>query len=743
MKPFFQYLIASHKLYLPKLFWLRRSVRSLVESAVAAGYPINLSSCPLLSANADLPFYALTPNNGGTLYKAMVGNAVINIHSQSGLPMNLYQMTSSSCETPGRPVFKTPGLVIPQPDTVTAMIYPYSTVNLLSAGPACPNQPDSLTQVDSTSDHLLVENSLFVDSSERNAVAILRFNRPERQVPFGAKLLSAQLILQADQRGHHPPQWPNASSVNPIDTLGVSLVAPAGWFPYQPLDTMLYQAYYTQWFGGARKVDSFRNDTINVLSYLQDYIDLKYGSSQFVLTQGSGRMHSHHYDSLLVAKDEVPSYLTTGYGNYYSTFYNLRYSDTARWPGILVKYVAPQPFSDTMGAVLEYNSTISCTSISGRSCYSAITDTVVNPYQYGILGNFRGKENYEYYGRRDQSDPSQQTNIRVNGAISGFVPFWDFQSGRLSPRYDTTRWVWNTQTTLFNRKGFEVENKDPLGRYNAGLYGYGFTMPTAVAKNGRYQEIVFDGFEDYGYTASTCDTVCKESRSFDFSPYLSNITSTQAHTGIYSLRVGKDSGVTMTADIQASPDLSDAQLRDSVSSDACTGSRWNGIHATPDIILPAFKPFAGKKMLLSAWVKEENSCTCQQYSRDHIQVAFTQASGNTNLTLSPSGNMIEGWQRYEAILDLPANATGMTLVLLASDSSTTYFDDIRLLPFNAEMRSFVYNPVNLRLMAELDENNYATIYEYDDDGAVVRVKKETERGIQTITEKRSALLKDQ
>jgi hypothetical protein len=105
--------------------------------------------------------------------------------------------------------------------------------------------------------------------------------------------------------------------------------------------------------------------------------------------------------------------------------------------------------------------------------------------------------------------------------------------------------------------------------------------------------------------------------------------------------------------------------------------------------------------------------------------------------------MIEGWQRFAMVVNIPANATSMSLTLQASDSSTTYFDDIRILPFNAEMKSYVYNPVNLRLMAELDESNYATFYEYDDDGTLIRVKKETERGIQTIKETRSALLKDQ
>jgi len=743
LEPFFAYLIASHKLFQPHLLFLRKTVRGLVESANAAGYSINLASCPLLNANADLPFYSLTPNNGSGLYRAQIGRTIIDIHSQSGMPMDLYTMTNNSCDAGGHPIFKTPGLVTPPPDTLTTIIYPYSTVNLLSVGPVCPDQPDSLTLVDSTSDHLLVENSLFVDSSERNAVSVLRFNRPERQVPIGATILSADLILQADQRGHHPPQWPNANSVNPVDTLGVSLVAPAGWFPYQPLDTMLYEAYFTQWFGGAKKVDSLKNDTVNVLSYLTDYIDGKYGSSSFVLTQGSGGMHTRHYDSALVAKDEVPGYLLTGYSNYYSTFYNLRYADAGKWPGIRVRYVTPQPFSDTMGAVLAYNSTLSCTSVAGRSCYSAITDTVVNPYQYAILGNFRANNSYGYYGHRAESDPFQETDIRKNGTIGGFAPFWSLQAGKWQPAYDTSRWVWTIRRTLYNRKGFAMENMDPLGRYNAGLYGYGLSIPTAVARNSRVQEIAFDGFEDYGFVSSSCDTVCQETRPFDFSPYLANITKAEAHTGLYSLRVGKDSVVTMAAAIQPMTNTGDPKLNNKVSADACLGSRWDGIHADTSIILPGFRPFAGKKIVLSAWVKEDNTCHCVNYTRDHIQLAFTRSSGNSTIMLSPSGNIIEGWQRYEAVIDIPSNATGMTVLLQASDSSTTYFDDIRILPFNAEMTSYVYNPLNLRLMAELDENNYATLYEYDDDGALIRLKKETERGVQTIKEVRNGLLKDQ
>ncbi|WP_452223464.1 hypothetical protein [Lacinutrix chionoecetis] len=66
-----------------------------------------------------------------------------------------------------------------------------------------------------------------------------------------------------------------------------------------------------------------------------------------------------------------------------------------------------------------------------------------------------------------------------------------------------------------------------------------------------------------------------------------------------------------------------------------------------------------------------------------------------------------------------------------------FYDDIRIHPFNGNMKSFVYDPITQRLMAELDENNYATMYEYDEEGGLIRVKKETEKGVFTIQETRS------
>ncbi|MDO5969779.1 immunoglobulin domain-containing protein [Flavivirga aquimarina] len=104
----------------------------------------------------------------------------------------------------------------------------------------------------------------------------------------------------------------------------------------------------------------------------------------------------------------------------------------------------------------------------------------------------------------------------------------------------------------------------------------------------------------------------------------------------------------------------------------------------------------------------------------------------------PKGAIIDGWQRISTSFTIPNDAAYMKLTLKnKGDGLNAYFDDVRMHPFNSNIKSFVYDPVTQRLQAELDENNYATFYEYDTEGGLVRVKKETERGVYTIQETRS------
>ncbi|MEM9337183.1 MAG: hypothetical protein AAGA66_00520 [Bacteroidota bacterium] len=131
--------------------------------------------------------------------------------------------------------------------------------------------------------------------------------------------------------------------------------------------------------------------------------------------------------------------------------------------------------------------------------------------------------------------------------------------------------------------------------------------------------------------------------------------------------------------------------------------------------------------------------------RDTEEEVITLATDKVEF--KPKGAVIDGWQRVFADFTIPLEAFNMTISLEsnledpASAGLNVYFDDVRVHPYEGNMKSFVYDPVTQRLQAELDENNYATYYEYDQEGGLVRVKKETERGIYTIQETRSGNIK--
>lgn len=155
----------------------------------------------------------------------------------------------------------------------------------------------------------------------------------------------------------------------------------------------------------------------------------------------------------------------------------------------------------------------------------------------------------------------------------------------------------------------------------------------------------------------------------------------------------------------------------------------------------------GKKMVFSAWVRENcgneaSGIPCREntYTQNQVRLQYSASPGDY-VTLTPSGPIIDGWQRYEGVFTVPAGNTGVSLQLINNSASTIYYDDIRIHPYNANVKSYVYDPVNLRLVAELDANNYASFYEYDEEGTLIRTKAETTEGVKTLTETRSTLQK--
>jgi hypothetical protein len=157
----------------------------------------------------------------------------------------------------------------------------------------------------------------------------------------------------------------------------------------------------------------------------------------------------------------------------------------------------------------------------------------------------------------------------------------------------------------------------------------------------------------------------------------------------------------------------------------------------------SFIPTTGK-YIVSGWVKEVQSLQPISYTST-IAVTLTSGSSIVTSPFVPSGVIIDGWQRILGIVEIPASLDPAATIKIdlncANNSGDCYFDDIRFFPYDGNLKSFVYDENTQRLMAELDENNYATFYEYDLEGGLVRVKKETEKGVYTIQETRSNTVK--
>jgi hypothetical protein len=592
-------------------------------------------------------------------------------------------------------------------------------------------------------------------------------------------------------------------------------------------------------------------------------------------------------------------------------------------------------------------------------CKSTFSRKAMNPYVEGVLGNWRVDSVYAYYGERKESDLSvPQIDTRTAGTIKNYKTFWSFASTPANPAtpiYLTRNqnaldvWVWNSTITQYNRKGYEIENTDPLGRYNSGLYGYNQQLPTAIANNARVREILFDGFEDYDYeTASNCIN-CKPRRAFNYTtPITSQIDATQKHTGRYSLRVNAGQSTIIKAPVttvgeankpyglkiqnsttnytnqglgtsgtngtglkaswfnyavsnpsshpnfdylepasattypQAALIYSEQNTYPSIGRNTTYQSpkagispeyfsvKWEGklqapatglykfrtngdngfririagqqlsnnrywtvprsghvdgggleqnsntialivgqvydievsyynqwgayeldfqwaykqngtnvftsyrpipikhlyaptatafqqvittqqtcyrldsSQVTGNALTDTFSLIQSRKMLVSGWVKVGIANCCYPATYDNgsnsIAIGWDNSGWESNV-FKPTGAIIEGWQRYEGVFDVQSNVPIVQIKLNNTGSVPVYFDDIRIQPYNANMKSYVYHSSNLRLMAELDENNYSSLYEYDDDGTLTRVKKETQLGIKTITETRSATQK--
>lgn len=344
-------------------------------------------------------------------------------------------------------------------------------------------------------------------------------------------------------------------------------------------------------------------------------------------------------------------------------------------------------FDECLGGVLQASAT-EFKSNWQHDYQDAGTILACNENYLGIPNIYRNLRSNLYVVDRKQSGLHDQyiTNIAQDGVFSSFSLF---RHGIGNAENMQKPWTWTEEITNYSPFNFEIENKNALGIYSAALYGYKNSLVTAVANNARYNEIAFDGFENDDPSTS----IGSQRGHLKLLNNSDVISISYAHSGKKSLQ-------TNALQIDLGND-SKLVLQD------------------------------GEKYILSCWVRKNTCNTLDNLGESYVLMY----SGST--TLVKKEPKVECWQRIE--VEFTYDESANLLEIKHGQNEDFYVDDIRIQPYNSTFKSYVYNPNNYRLIAELDENNYATFYNYDEEGILVQIKKETERGIMTVQTSRQNL----
>lgn len=340
---------------------------------------------------------------------------------------------------------------------------------------------------------------------------------------------------------------------------------------------------------------------------------------------------------------------------------------------------------------------------------------LINPFVTGRRGNYRVEAEYLPHNNRTYSSGQDIQSDAQRGAYA-LTSFWSFPTGLNSEFFNrmglspfSGNWKEKTRVTAYSPWGGDLEVTDATGVSYSNLFGYNHRIPVAVVKNGQWNESVSENFEDYGYLFNLSGGLSATYLTFhqnvvrkyiadqinaSLSGTGARLITTSSHTGRYALEFLSAANISLPA-----------------------GS------GTVHSVLKPFFLRSGQKYVVSLWRKVT---TDAPPTNAGMSVNFVQ--------LQPKTPVINGWALYEATVSVPT-ASSLNMIVPAG----AIIDDLRILPASGNMKAYVYDPVNLRLSAILDETHMATFLEYNGEGKLVRVKKETERGVLTLKESRESL----
>jgi hypothetical protein len=372
----------------------------------------------------------------------------------------------------------------------------------------------------------------------------------------------------------------------------------------------------------------------------------------------------------------------------------------------------------------------------------------INPYRSGLRGKWKPYSNFVYYSSRNPATiPSNNsTNISNDGILSDFSEFWlkPASPGEKWIVSYGTKWTKSKQFNNYDLSGNLIHEQDALNISSNADYDFNNSLVSSVTQNSSPRQSFNESFEGLNFIGSCVEGCGGISGTVQSSTFENNLIRSSlgnqfatSHSGYYSLR-----STTSSFEVAEFP-------TQTICASGIDGKYlWNSDLNRFDLgcfgCLPVFAPEQGDYNF-SVWVSSDASLNKGHFNAPfEIQIEKYDAGSNLLLTeiIEPKGPIIDGWQKVEGKLIIEATTKLVKIKLYNSNVATNgnlYLDDLRIHPEESNMQTYVYDPGSLRLMAQLDENNYATFYEYDDEGLLTRIKRETDIGVVTLQENKTTL----
>lgn len=401
-----------------------------------------------------------------------------------------------------------------------------------------------------------------------------------------------------------------------------------------------------------------------------------------------------------------------------------------------------------------------------------------SPFVNGARGVWRNDATFVYEKDRKLS-PS--TTIATDGTFT--MEQFNWKNADLNA---VPNWVKATAMTRYSPYSFELENKDVLGVYTGAIYDYGGQLPVANGSNMRQDEMAFTSFEyldgpvggnwilsagslpayvQYNIPSGNANMAIVEASLTQLAGVVAvDVITPILIAGYQFPRTYTQNEIVCLKAHPQNPAWSIVVLRSSP-----TDGLWKGQLRIKNIVTPAIAPVvdntvwhtgkkslkitaettlkqeilrldAGKSYWINSWVSINNPSTATPvYMKNlgiEIQIIAHQKNGTTIATFpfQPTGPVIEGWQQIKGPFVCPANTEYIEIKFKPGTSGTVYFDDLRIQPEGGNMKGYVYNPIDFRLQAVLDEENFASFFYYDKEGNLYLTKKETTDGVKTLSE---------